>query len=140
MSTIRQNETRSAPPSPHRRAAAVPAATALAIDFEAGVGDHNGVLELDESTLRMLQRGLHRQGAAIVAGVVPAEAGGELPAFFLFWTGGGGGGPGPRGDEKIIEDKPAVRPLPPQRFGQFALGRARTVMGDDREHRFDHAL
>src|SRR6266545_7563320 len=59
---IRQNETRNArrAPSPHRRAAAVPAATALAIDFEAGTGDHDGVLELDESTLRMLQRGLHR--------------------------------------------------------------------------------
>src|SRR6202040_1227370 len=48
------------PRSPHRGAAAVPAATTLAVNLESAVGDHDRVFELDESALGMLQRGLDR--------------------------------------------------------------------------------
>ncbi len=38
-------------------------------------------------------------------------------------------------DQAIVEVETAVGLLPPQRFGQLALGRARAVVGDDRQHR-----
>src|SRR6516164_5405558 len=41
--------------------AAVPAARAVGEDLEAGLGDGNGVLELDEAAFRMHQRRFHRE-------------------------------------------------------------------------------
>ncbi len=45
-----------------------------------------------------------------------------------------------RRDEAVVEDEPASGLLPPERFGQFALARTWTVIGDDRQHRLDHPL
>ncbi len=45
-----------------------------------------------------------------------------------------------RRDQTIVEGKAAIGLLPPQRFGQLPLGRAGAVIGNDRQHRFDHAL
>ena len=69
----------------HSRSAAVPAAAAFAIDVAALVGDHDRVLELDESALGMRQRGLdrdHHAGLERPLGVVVVighRAGGGQP-------------------------------------------------------------
>jgi hypothetical protein len=58
---------------PELPARPVPAANAVAIDFEAGRGDHHGVFELDKTALRMLQRGLdgdHHAGFERPVGIV----------------------------------------------------------------------
>src|SRR3954463_15099287 len=45
---------------PHRRPAAVPPSPTLAENLKSRIGHRNGVLQLDETARRMLQRGLHR--------------------------------------------------------------------------------
>ena len=56
--------------SPHRGAAAVPAATALAVNVKACGGDHDRVFELDEAALGVLQRGLDRDHHSVLEGAI----------------------------------------------------------------------
>src|SRR5205085_12070983 len=46
----------------------------------------------------------------------------------------------PRGNEAIVEDEPAARLLAPERLGQLVFGRARSMLGNHRQHGIDHTF